>query len=54
MSRVEKLILDDSVLVSYDLKTKRIDSMANKEYRDNISVVRKIIEKNNYVQQSLL
>lgn len=47
MSRVEKLILDDSVLVSYDLKTKRIDSMANKEYRDNISVVRKIIEKNN-------
>lgn len=47
MSKVPQLILDDSVLTSVDLKTKKIDSMTNKAYQKNIPVVRKVIEKNN-------
>lgn len=47
MSKVPQFILDDSVLSSVDLKTKKIDSMTNKAYQKNIPVVRKVIEKNN-------
>ena len=47
MSRVPQLILDDSVLSSVNIKTKKINSMTNKAYQKNIPVVRNVIEKNN-------
>ena len=47
MSKVQKLILDEYMLGSVKIKTKKIDSMTNDKYKSNINVVRKIIERNN-------
>lgn len=47
MSKVPKLIFDDYILSSFEIKTKEIDSMTNDKYKSNVEKVRKIIERNN-------
>lgn len=47
MCKVPELVFDEYMIDSFQIKTKKINSMTNKKYKSNIKVVREIIERNN-------